>query len=166
MFRKVPFIWASHFPKLLCHWLERSHFSDAIGKCAPTFCTVSSWQSTCSSSWEPGTSTRSLGLFHLQYFKQDTCNTQVENPVPLWGPLVCQIIKTTNNIFPLFDDDKQWYDLRSSPELFPLTVYSPLLYIPPYLGTNRLLTPYLDTNSLLPPFGIIKKRCSKPVMST
>ena len=50
MFRKVPFIWASHFPKLLCHWLERSHFSDAIGKCAPTFCTVSSWQSTDSSS--------------------------------------------------------------------------------------------------------------------
>ena len=52
-------------------------------------------------------------------------------------------------------------------------MYSPLLYIPPYLGTNRLLPPCLATNSLLPPylatnsllplFGIIEKMCSKPL---
>ena len=31
MFRKVPFIWTSHFPKPLCHWLEKSHFLTPSG---------------------------------------------------------------------------------------------------------------------------------------
>ena len=115
--------------------------SDAIGKCAPTFCTVSSWQSTGSWPWEPGTSTRSLCLFHLQHSSKKpgtfTRSLSLSNHQ-----------KTTNNIFPLFDDDKQWFtDLL---QLCSPFLYSPFLYIPPHCIFP--LSVYLATHSFTSPF--------------
>ena len=92
-----------------CHWLERSDVSDAVGNRAPTFCTFSSWQSTNYSCWEPCTFT---------------------------GPWVCYIIKTTNNIFPLFDDDKQYSRHHSR-----FMTCSPWITCPPSLH-KRYCTKY------------------------
>ena len=147
MFRKVSFMWTCHFPKPLCHWLEKSHFLTPSGSVH-----LLSVPSPTGNQLAPHHESLVPLLGPWVCF---ICNTQArtlqyssKKLVPLQGPQVCQIIKTTNNIFPLF-----WWWQTMIPKSFPLTVYSPLLYIPPYLATY----------SLLPPFGIIKKICSKPL---
>ena len=105
MFRKVPFMWIGHFPKPLCHWLEKSHFLTPSGSVH-----LLSLLSPAGNQLAPHHESLVPLLGPWVCF---ICNTQartlqysIKKLVPLQGPKVCQIFKTTNNIFPLFDDDK------------------------------------------------------------
>ena len=145
MFRKVPFIWSSHFPKLLFHWLEKSHFLTPSGSVH-----LLSVPSPADNQLAPHHESLVpiLGPWICFIYNTQARNLQysIKKLVPLQGPQVCQIIKTTNNIFPLFDDDKHWsHDLRSSPTLFtlfifPLTVCSPSLKY--HLATHNFTSPF------------------------
>ena len=133
VFRKVPFIWASHFPKLLCHWLEKSHFLTPSGSVH-----LLSVQSPAGSqlarhheSLVPLLGPWDCFIYNTQ---ARTLQYSIKKLVPLQGPQVCQIIKTTNNIFPLFDDDKHWnHDLRSFRTLFPLFIFPLTVYSPHWI---------------------------------
>ena len=107
MFRKVPFIWASNFPKPLCHWLEKSYFLTPSGSVH----LLSVPSPACNQLAPHNESLIPLLGPWVCFFsntQERTLQYSIKKLVPLQSPQVCQIIKTTNNIFPLFDDDKQW----------------------------------------------------------
>ena len=96
MFRKVPFIWASHFPKPLCHWLEKSHFLTPSGSVH-----LLSVPSPAGNQLAPHHESQVplLGpwVSFIYNTQARTLQQTIKKLVPLQGPQVCQIIKTTNN---------------------------------------------------------------------
>ena len=132
MFRKVSFIWASHFSKLLCHWLEKSHFLTPSGS-VHLFSVPSPAGSQLARHHESLIPLLGPWVCFISNTQVRTCNTQVRNwylyKVPKF--VKSSKLQITFSLFLMMTNN----DLGSSPTLFPLfifplTVHSPFLYSP------------------------------------